>query len=66
MCMKPPSHSTAELYAELSAAWANYKNAEQTGNKQKAEEIRQRIMDIQKELAISASEQDFKQFQQSP
>ena len=59
--MQPPSHSTAELYAELRAAWSDYKEAKNINDKARMKEIEQRIKEIQDKLNIMTSEKDFQQ-----
>ncbi len=59
--MQPPSHFTAELYADLKAAWADYKDAKKNNDDNRMEDAKQRIRDVQSRLGIKTSEQDFKQ-----
>jgi hypothetical protein len=59
--MRPPSHSTAELYAELSAAWSEFRGAKEKGDEKKVKTAKERIKDLQKKLDLAIDERDFEQ-----
>jgi hypothetical protein len=59
--MKPPSHSTAELFADLKAAWTEFKEAKRNNDAVKMETTKQRIREIQDNLDIATTDTDFQQ-----
>jgi hypothetical protein len=54
--MRVASYDTAELYAQLSAAWAEYKEAKARNDVPRMKEITNRINEIQQKLNINTNQ----------